>query len=420
VNAPDAGRTVHLAGPEGVASLCGQPGVAVAQRRAFAPGSVHYSCPACRSALGGTEPMAGPAGAPAASTARRVATAGSWGWDVSSYDHARGPVSVDLAVRQGITLMTHKATEGTSYRDPYWAPTYQRMRASQLAAYGPYHVLYPAAMVSVTAQVNFLVGVLDSSAPGWRTDPRFVVQLDAERFDYMSGPPSVEECNQFRSLLIHARGGGDVIGYLPRWLYGDAAGAYGGPLWSSAYVSGAGSPAAIYPGDSGTGWQPYGGKAPLIWQFSSTATIAGQQPCDANAVRIGVGQLLAVLTGGIGVGDADNWALSYSQGAPQWTTAGGRKLTNEPVNWRVRDEAWQKAVTVTMAAQAAQITALSAALGKVLEAGGSADSAAVIAHIDQVAAAESAAVAALKDELDQLHAAQAAAAKAQADALGAQ
>jgi hypothetical protein len=411
---------IHLTGA-GHLALCGRRARRqVAHAAVFSTSPQYFSCPACREELGGTEPMAVPATAQATlpSAARGVATAGSWGWDVSSYDHARGPVSVGLAVSQGIALMTHKATEGTSYRDPYWAATYQQMKSSRLEAYGPYHVLYPASMASITAQVTFLVGVLDATAPGWRTDPRFIVQIDAERFSYMASAPSVSECNQFRAGMAAARGGGDCVGYLPRWLYGDAAGAYLGPLWSSAYVDGTGGPASIYPGDSGVGWTPYGSKAPLIWQFTSSATIAGQGPSDANAIRIGTGQLLAVLTGGIGVGDADNWALSYSQGTGTWTTVNGTKLPNAPVDWRVRDEAWQKAITTTLAAQAAQITVLGAALAKVLEAGGSADSAAIIAHIDQVAAAESATVAALKAELDQLKAAGAAAAQAQVDALG--
>lgn len=409
-------QIIHL----GPTPPCGARGVrAVQAPDAFGLGPRHYTCPACRAARGGTQPMRNPQPpAELAPGARRVATAGSWAWDVSSYDHARGPLDMALAVQQGVALVTHKATEGTNYQDPYWAATYRSMAASRLAAYGAYHVLYPGGMVSIAAQVAFFTGVLDATAPGWRADPRFVIQLDAERFSYMAAAPSVAECNQFRAAVIGARGGGDVAGYLPRWLYGDSAAAYSGPLWSSAYVAGTGSPAAIYPGDSGPGWAPYGSKAPLIWQFTSSATIAGQAPSDANAIRIGAGQLLAVLTGGIGVGDADNWAKAYSQGVPAWTTEGGTKLSNEPVNWRIRDEAWQKAMTATLAAQAAQITALGAALAKVLEAGGSADSAAVIAHIDQVAAAESATVAALKAELDQLKAAEVAADQAHTQALG--
>lgn len=293
---------VHIGGPDDVALCRGRTGQLVSHAEAFSSSERYYSCPACRAALGGTECMKG---SPAPRPARHVrelagvATGGAWLWDASSYDHARGPVDVALAAAQGIAGVTHKATEGTGYVDPYWASTYQRMRASRLACYGPYHVLWPSSQVSITAQVAFLVGVLDSTAPGWRTDPRLVVQLDAERFSYMPSAPTVVDCNQFRAQFIAARGRGDVAGYLPRWLYGVAGGGYTGPLWSSAYVSGAGSPAAIYPGDNGVGWVPYGPgqRPPLIWQFSASATVAGQTPCDINAARGGIGPLLAVLAG---------------------------------------------------------------------------------------------------------------------------
>lgn len=309
---------VHVGGPDD-AALCGERrGRLVSHPDVFSSSDQHFSCPACRAVLGGTEPLKG---SPSSSRPVRglagVGTAGSWLWDCSSYDHARGPVDVALAARQGIAGVTHKASEGTGYVDPYWAPTVTRMRASQLACYGPYHVLWPGAQVSVTAQVAFLVGLLDSTARGWRTDPRLIVQLDAERFSYMPSAPTVSDCNQFRALFNAARGQGDVAGYLPRWLYGAGGGAYHGPLWSSAYVPGAGTPAALYPGDGGGGWQPYGPgqAAPLIWQFSASATVAGQTPCDINAVRGGTAHLLSALAGGAGpaTNRGDDDMITYLQ-----------------------------------------------------------------------------------------------------------
>lgn len=76
-----------------------------------------------------------------------------------------------------------------------------------------------------------------------------------------------------------------------------------------------------------------------------------------------------------------------------------------------------KQLVTGQAATQAQVTALTAAVAKLASGGTSVDTAAVIAHIDQVSATESAAVKALQEELDQLRAAQAAAAQAEADAL---
>lgn len=298
-----------------------------------------YDCPACRETIGGTEPMTAPPEAREidgpADLARGVATAGSWAWDASNYDYQRGAVNVALAVSQGIAGMTFKATEGTNYRDPYWAATYAKMRASRLVFYGAYHVLYPSSMASISAQLAFFTGVLDATAPGWRSDPRFVVQIDAEKFAYMTSAPTVADCNAFRAGIITARGGTDCLGYLPRWLYGTAAGGYAGPLWSSAYVGGTGSCAQVYPGDNGTGWQPYG-KTPLVWQFSSSVTIAGQAPSDANAIKLGAAALLAAVNGGnddmatISQADFDSRMLTFFKTHTQnWAMLQG--LYNQPI-----------------------------------------------------------------------------------------
>lgn len=295
--------TRHLAGPQEFAACGARLGarVAVSVNLALAEDPQHwYDCPACREEIGGTEPMKVPAehGLEVAAQPTQLATvarAGDWAWDTSNYDYQRGSVNVSLAVQQGIRIMTAKASEGTSYRDPFWGTSAAKMRASGLLGWGPYHVLYPASMASIASQVQVLVSILDATAPGWRTDPRFVPQIDAEKFGYMDRAPSVADCNEFRARFIAVRGGGDVLGYLPRWLYGAAANDYAGPLWSSAYVGGSGSLAALYPGDGGTGLQPYvnGGEEPELWQFTSSATIANQAPSDGNVTRRPAGALVA-------------------------------------------------------------------------------------------------------------------------------
>jgi GH25 family lysozyme M1 (1,4-beta-N-acetylmuramidase) len=217
-----------------------------------------------------------------------------FGWDASHWDWPRGPMDLAAARDEGIEFFTHKAAEGDRhFRDPKFAEAIARAKAAGIPAYGAYFVLHPG---SAVGQADWFMAVLDETVPDWRTDERFVIQLDAERFPQMPREPSPAECKTW-CQHVQAACGKRTLLYAPRWLYGDTLAEVGYPLWASRYVRGAGPFPALYPGDGSAGWQPYSGQTPALLQYSDRATIAGQSPCCVDAYRGSVDDLLAVAHG---------------------------------------------------------------------------------------------------------------------------
>lgn len=89
---------------------------------------------------------------------------------------------------------------------------------------------------------------------------------------------------------FRARGLRVILGYVPRWYWdgnGRADLTCGPPLVNSRYSTASGNPANIYQGmggDTGIGWQDYGGQDVVLWQFTSTGQMAGR-PIDVSAFR---------------------------------------------------------------------------------------------------------------------------------------
>jgi hypothetical protein len=69
--------------------------------------------------------------------------------------------------------------------------------------------------------------------------------------------------------------GHPVGGYAPHWYTGGADLSFFDWLWASEYASGSGDPAQLYKSVPATWWAPYGGKPPLMLQFTSSAAVAG-------------------------------------------------------------------------------------------------------------------------------------------------
>jgi hypothetical protein len=165
-----------------------------------------------------------------------------WGWDTSHYDAVPAGSTVR---KEGITFMTHKA-----------------------------------------------------GCPGWRNGP-FILQLDCEKWNDDSATVPTKAyiqqfCNQLRASTPKLM----PIVYAPEWVYGDTLKGLGYPLWASSYVSGSGYASALYPGDSSAKWHAYSGQTPAVLQFTSSATIAGQTTCDANAFRGSITDLISLLAPG--------------------------------------------------------------------------------------------------------------------------
>jgi hypothetical protein len=88
------------------------------------------------------------------------------------------------------------------------------------------------------------------------------------------------------------------IVYAPQWTYHDTLRGLNYPLWASRYVAGSGAASALYPGDNSAYWNAYSGQIPEILQFTSSAVIAGQTTCDANAYRGTISELTALIAPG--------------------------------------------------------------------------------------------------------------------------
>ncbi|MET7401917.1 hypothetical protein ABZS66_51390 [Dactylosporangium sp. NPDC005572] len=85
---------------------------------------------------------------------------------------------------------------------------------------------------------------------------------------------------------------------------------------------------------------------------------------------------------------SDSILEAWRLGAPK--AADGSEI--EPVKWRIRDEAWQRSITAALAGAAADAKsariAIEALVAAINAGGGSVDAAAIIAHVDALAAAE--------------------------------
>jgi hypothetical protein len=213
-----------------------------------------------------------------------------YGWDLSHYD---SPGSGG-AVGEGFLFFTHKA--GGDANDAELAAWWNIMKPYRdRVLLGAYWVQYPG---SPSSRADAFIARLDSQCPGWRDGP-FILQVDCEIWGGdTSTKPGVADIRTFcNRLRLHMPRLMPIV-YAPKWAYGNSLAGLGYPLWASSYVSGAGSASKLYPGDNAAGWNAYSGQTPLILQFTSSATIAGQTTCDANAFRGSFAQLQTMLAPG--------------------------------------------------------------------------------------------------------------------------
>lgn len=236
-----------------------------------------------------------------------------FGVDCSDFDWTRGPMDVAGIARDGISFLTHKATEGTRTVHGHLADALNRARAAGISVLGAYHVPRTPGNNghgSVSAQVDFFLSHLDGAVPWWRGHPAFFLQVDLEHWPYDAVAPAVGV--DFADQL-KARVGNGVILYAPRWAYGDSIpGSY--PLWASDYGA---NPTtnyrSAYPGDDSGRWRPYSGRTPAILQYGSKLTVGDQPGCDVNAFRGSLADLYRL----IGAGTPAIEAAAVASG-PAW------------------------------------------------------------------------------------------------------
>jgi hypothetical protein len=214
-----------------------------------------------------------------------------FGWDVSHYD---ATPNVDRLIAEGFSFMTHKAGGDANDAElaSWWAAVKPKRGRLLL---GAYWVLYPG---SPAAKADAFLARLDSQCPGWRDGP-FILQVDCEKWNGNSATvPPKSDIKAFCNRLVSRMPKLTPIVYGPNWVYGSTLTGLGYPLWASAYVTGSGTASGLYPGDTSSKWNAYSGQVPAILQFSSSATIAGQTTCDANAFRGTLAELTALLAPG--------------------------------------------------------------------------------------------------------------------------
>ncbi|MGA9874057.1 MAG: glycoside hydrolase family 25 protein [Rhodococcus sp. (in: high G+C Gram-positive bacteria)] len=216
-----------------------------------------------------------------------------FGIDVSNH---QGNFDFAAARREGFSFATHKITEGTGYRDPYWPRARAEMERHFPGRWGGY--VFCRTGTDPAAEARFLrehAGGAD-----------FPLQVDYE--DTMGGG-SVDDLlrriDSYRAVGFQRF----LPVYIPRWFWESRMAR--APLdrlptgiWNSDYVGGRDYASRLYPGDDWApsrgggargGWADMGGKPVEILQFSESATVAGQS-IDANAFR-GNDNQLAVLFG---------------------------------------------------------------------------------------------------------------------------
>ena len=205
----------------------------------------------------------------------------TFGLDISHHQD----LGLDLAQcrQEGIEFVFIKATEGATFVDSAFAANLAEARAAgQLVA--AYH--YVRSNSSAAAQVANVQRVVPRDVP---------VIPDVE-----ANSGGIELTRDFVSAL---RGAGYSVPllYLPRWYWqqiGSPSLAGLPPLWSSRYPDTVvGSIADEWADVPASYWNGYGGLSVAVLQFTSSASVAGHQPLDANAFN-GTRDQLAALLGG--------------------------------------------------------------------------------------------------------------------------
>lgn len=204
-----------------------------------------------------------------------------FGVDISNW---QPNISVQKIADEGFRFCIIKATEGAGYRDPYLHRHLKAARATNMhiAAY-----VYVKSDSTPQAHADTLHSHLgDTSVP---------IAIDVED----GAGSSVAHFKAVRDA-IEAKGYRVILTYLPKWYWekiGKPSLAGLPPLWTSRYPDmNSGHASEIYQRAGTQGWVGYGGLEVAMWQFTSTASVAGHQ-IDANIYRGTEQSLRALFTG---------------------------------------------------------------------------------------------------------------------------
>jgi lysozyme len=177
-----------------------------------------------------------------------------------------------------------KVTEGTNYVNPDWDKSKAGLKQAAAHGFVPLAYLFLDALDTGEDQAHYF-----ASEAGDLTG--FGVVIDLER---SSGSPTAAQAQSCAATLRSLYPGHPVGGYAPHWYTAGMDLDFFDWLWASEYVNGSGDPALLYAQVPAAWWAPYGGKAPLLLQFTSSASVAGiSGPVDCSAFAGTAAQLAA-------------------------------------------------------------------------------------------------------------------------------
>jgi hypothetical protein len=186
-----------------------------------------------------------------------------YGFDIAS--HQAG-LDVTKVAPQGFDFVVVKLTEGVGYTNPYFEAWRAQAQSAGLL-FAAYHALHHG---NGAAQADYFCSKLaDKSIPA---------MVDFEPFG--DNPTAVDAKAFVKQCAAH--GVTVTLNYHPHWYWQSI----GSPslrrlpaVISSAYPHNTAAYAAAgykaAGGDSGAGWAKYGGRKPIIWQYTSVGRVDG-------------------------------------------------------------------------------------------------------------------------------------------------
>lgn len=198
-----------------------------------------------------------------------------FGPDISNNN---GVVNIDRVADEGFDFVFAKVSEGSGFKDRFWAKTRDWCAARGLICVGYHYVKTDNA---------------DAQARCFRDNGGGPTVM----FDFEANSGNINNfwacVNAFNNIGIRV-----VLSYIPRWYWQQIGrpdiSNIPGLLIQSSYVNGTGTASGLYPGDNSGFWAGFGGKNVDILQFSDKASVAGMS-LDVNAFRGSKAELAAHL-----------------------------------------------------------------------------------------------------------------------------
>jgi GH25 family lysozyme M1 (1,4-beta-N-acetylmuramidase) len=180
-----------------------------------------------------------------------------------------------------------KVTEGTGYVNPDWAASKAGLSLSAAHGFVPLAYLFLDPGSSGGAQAEYFASKAGDLAG-------FGIAVDFERS--AGGSPTLAQAQECAAEVRKLYPGHPVGGYCPHWYTGGEDLSFCDWLWASEYVTGSGDPGMLYSQVPASWWAPYGGRSPLLLQFTASATIAGiSGAADCSAFQGTAAQLASRL-----------------------------------------------------------------------------------------------------------------------------